>query len=177
MTYDCADFEALDPGERCWDVYGYHHIGREDESLAELALIFDTRLIDQDEYGDIVRKHLLSCLVGFNPRFTHWGVYESSKHTDDELRAAFNANVWTKLSFGYGSCEDLFVIVIDVTCEGGAVAAIDQRLEAYAPYIGYADISWPNALRTILNAVLIPSWLLERAHASDATHWIHSVPH
>lgn len=145
--HELDDFEPLDADERCDQAYGLYHIGREDERRDEIALFFDGRWLP-DPY--FLKRGLWSIVNRHNGRLMAFSEYKSAEHSDEQLQRLLCENVYCMRSFDVGSDEALTVVIVELVKP--AVWSVDNALRAYTSYIGYADISWPSGLRSVITA-------------------------
>ena len=149
------DFEPLDAIERCDAVYGAYHIGRCDESRDEIALMFDTHWLHPVDRTRTLIDQLLTAVAGLDVQLEAWGHFSSPNQSDNELYAALLDQLLARRRVGRIVSARMFVVRL--TLSGNATWELDRRLRQHPSYAGYADLSYPNALRTLAAEILTPA--------------------
>lgn len=147
FLHDSDDFEPCDAGERCDAAYGNYHIGREDETRDELALLFDARWLPDVGF---LTDGLWAIIHRNGGRLMAFSVYTSTKHSDDRLQGLLRTKVSSARSFDVVRNAPLSVAVLELARP--ATFAVDNALRAYTAYVGYGNISWPSDFRSIVTA-------------------------
>lgn len=146
------DIEPLDALERCDAAYGPHHIGRFDESRAELALIFDPRWISSEsplvEHQDPVWKALRS-VDGHLHGWSFLGFLSPTRERD--FRFLCNH---LELSRSVDVDPQTYLIAAVVDLPPDAIVPLRQALDDHPSFVGYGNLSWPSDFRTIVYLAL-----------------------
>lgn len=174
FEHDADDFEPLDASERCEAAYGAYHIGRCDEGRDEIALMFDTRWLDPLDRTRALIDQLVTIAAGLDVHFEAWGHYGSPVLSDHELYAALRDQLRAARPFDRVVARRLFIVWLNLS--GTGTWELHRRLRRLASYVGYADLRYPNTLRTLATEILMSAWQLAFHHRGEPAHWIHRVP-
>lgn len=147
ISHDLGDFEPLDARERCDQAYGFHHIGRDDESRDELALFFDVGWLP---YPDFLEDELWSLINEIGGRVRAYSVFASPDHSAEQLQALLTRNLNRARPIVANERSPSSIAIVELARP--SIFAVDTMLRAYSAYLGYADISWPSDLRSIITA-------------------------
>lgn len=155
FEHDADDFEPLDANERCDAVYGAYHIGRCDETRNEIALMFDMHWLHPINRTQTLIYQLLTAAAGLDVQLEAWGHYSSPNHSENELYGALLDQLCAARRVGRIVAARMFVVRVNLC--GNATWELDRRLRQHPSYAGYADLSYPSALRTLAAKILTPA--------------------
>ena len=145
MSYlvDPNDIEPLDAYERCDAVYGAYHIGRDDESRAEVALFFDPRWLPEP---DFLRLGMWSILNRHSGRLLGLSECDFTRYSKGHCRELLQKNMVLATNLAELPTCPWAVAVVELA--GPSLWPVDTALRVYTAYVGYADISWPTHFRS-----------------------------
>jgi hypothetical protein len=171
-AYQPEDFEPLLLGDCLDEALGPHWIGRLDESLSDVALLFDTRWLGHADAEEAIWDHLSQRSPNGMIRYTHWGYYGSKECSRDELFSIFRQHTLVIRPFDFPEEDRIFLVGITAPLK---VVGDALCLKVYPPFVGHADMSWPNDLATIVRRDIPTPWELAFEHANDPKHWMHTL--
>lgn len=142
---DSDDLEPIDELERCDAIFGAYHIGLYDETRAELALIFDWRLLPEPGFLDKRLSSIIGRADGRIVGFCDLASFTCAKTALDEL---LRNHMHDGGRLGGTPFEALVAVVTDLP--KAAVVEVDLSLKAYTAYLGLGELSVPSHLRTLV---------------------------
>lgn len=141
------DVEPWDADERCEAACGPHHIGRFEESHAELALIFDPRGLETWERETQLKSVSWAFLRPFNGHL-HGCTVIGPTNSEERISGLLFDYLEPVRPCDFGEDTSVAIAVVDLPPDG--VPGLHLTLANEPSYIGYANLSWPSDFRSIV---------------------------
>lgn len=146
ISYQPDDFEPLDADERCDSAFGHYHIGREDESRSEIALLFDANWLPNPTF---LSDGLWSVVNRHDGRLISSGELPSESPHLEAIVELIRANVRVPRALQIQGSADVSAVIVELSRH--AIPDVDKALGIYTAYLGWGDVSYPSPFRTAIN--------------------------
>lgn len=124
-----------------------------DRKRIELALVFDSTIIDSSLYGNEVFKRVIPL---FDKRSTHSilvGDYLGRPNQAESLFRAFSEAVEARKPINFRHPTQFFIVYINNLTET-MVRQFDHGLSSYPAYVGFADMTFASRFKLYLSTML-----------------------
>jgi len=129
----------------------------------EIALLFDTLKIDDGWYGLPVQQHLLPLLTPTGSHSILLGDLLGSNENQPWIRSQLITHLRPSGSpFHFRHSTQFYCVYIN-NCSAEMVRTLNEGFRAFAPYVGFADITYSSFFKTYLSLGLASGYIKHRS--------------
>lgn len=137
----------------------------------EVAFVFDTNRIKSGSYGADVFEHLLPAFSNTGSHSVLCGDYIGDDELKETLYEEFRNRLLTNCEIDYRHHSQFYIVYINNLSEK-MLESFSEKLDDYAGYVGYFDLTVTSFLKSYLSTILVNSFLISKnqvisAHEDD----------
>jgi hypothetical protein len=146
-----------------------------DRKRKEMALVFDTLVIEDSWYGLAVFRRLIPLFSKYSNHSVFAGDYIDTGAGQALLFKAMRDAVTLTRNIDYKHSSQFYVIYINNLTDA-MMAGLHEGLLCWGGYVGYADTTYASAFKTLLSTMLVNAFIKHGRTSSRDTRTTGRIP-